>query len=149
MFQRLGAITEDSNLSIGSKSSVSPSESRVLSEQSEITLDSDSKLSNSVLSKPLQSPQNSVSKTRNSSSIIQQRNFGEVAAIEENKDKEQPTPTKSPQNPEPSVPRKNKKQSFAEQDMFSEHFDVSISLFIFEFNTVSYLDKIITRIEFF
>lgn len=106
-------------MSIGSKSSVSPSDSRVLSEQSEITLDSDSKLSNSVQSKPFQSPQNSVSKTSDTSNSAH-RNFGEIADDDVHKELHK-------KSSEP-VARKEKPK-FTEQDMFSEHFDVSFKYF--------------------
>jgi hypothetical protein len=110
---------EDSNISLPSKSSVSP-ESRVLSEQSEITLDSDSK-PNSVQSKLLQSPQNSTFKTSDSSNN-DHRSFGDIAEAEVELNKDDPQRPKSPILSETNV---RKEKSFAEQDMFSEHFDVS------------------------
>lgn len=123
MLQRLETTTEDSNFSLGSKSSiVSPSESRVLSEQSEITLDSDSKLSNSVQFKLLQSPQNSLSKTNDTTSSAH-RNFGEVAKQKNDTHPNSPPPSEASIN---TSTRKDKSgRSVAEQDMFSEHFDVS------------------------
>lgn len=111
-------------MSIGSKLSVSPAESRVLSEQSEITLDSDSKLCNSVQSKQLQSPQNSISKASDTSSSAT-RNFGEIAKLKELD--EQGTENENTAAAAPIVPKARPKTQdmFAEQDMFSEHFEVS------------------------
>lgn len=116
-------------MSTGSKSSMSPTESRVLSEQSEKTLDSDSKLSNSLHSKLLQSPPNSSHQngedpeTTTSSGKIKD---GETDT--EISDKSKNGNSENTQKAQSSRIRSAHQDIFAEQDMFSEHFDVSLDI---------------------
>lgn len=115
-------------MSVGSKSSVSPAESRVLSEQSEKTLDSDSKLSNSFHSKLLPSPPNSSFKNGestevSSSSARKVEGNGSINDLGNETSRNEAAELGS-------VPKKKRPDTapqdiFAEQDMFSEHFDVS------------------------
>jgi hypothetical protein len=125
-------------MSMGSKSSMSPTESRVYSEQSENTLDSDSKLSNSVQFKLLQSPQNSFIQQKSNNSCHQ----GEMKSTDDDReadDKNDQVLVQSEKNPSTETARREKGRSsdiFAEQDMFSEHFDVSL-LFYYYFYLIT------------
>lgn len=91
----------------------SPYGNRVLSEQSENTLDSDSRLSLSVQSKLLQSPSNSFENNKGNDSAGRNNNNHEESKSDD-------------QEGEQKQPAKAKNQEiYAGQDMFSEHFDVS------------------------
>jgi hypothetical protein len=94
---------------------------RILSEQSENTLDSDSKLSLSFQSKLVRSPPNTSS---NSSSITRQTEKPNTAEEEQDRKSEESNVTPFPISSSEKSAAKIKPNN-AEQDMFSEHFDVS------------------------
>ncbi|ODM96218.1 Serine/threonine-protein kinase prp4 [Orchesella cincta] len=120
LLRRLGAAGEDSNMSIGSKSSASPAESRVVSEQSEKTLDSDSKLSDSFHSKLLQSPPNSSPKRESS---LADRKVDEEEGEQAKNGESSKNGTSEKSSTQARKGRPAQQDIFAEQDMFSEHFD--------------------------
>ena len=105
-----------------------------MSEQSENTLDSDSKLSLSFQSKLLQSPPNHSS----NSSLRQVEKFNSTNNNDSQAEEESglksesnsasfPVPAES--KDQPKSKSKNRNEVNAEQDMFSEHFDVSLFLY--------------------
>ena len=110
-FQRLGE-GDDTMDSIGS----SPSEGRILSEQSENTRDSDS-FSLSVQSKLLQSPPNSFD-------LDKSKGRPESNDKKRNEEKHKGTSTRARSKSPPAKEEGKSKAPAQEQDMFSEHFDV-------------------------
>ncbi|CAL8072107.1 unnamed protein product [Orchesella dallaii] len=123
LLRRLGAAGEDSNMSIGSKSSASPAESRVVSEQSEKTLDSDSKLSDSFHSKLLQSPPNSSPKRESSLTDRKTDEDESETQAKNGENSKNGTSEKNVTQSRKGRPASMQQDIFAEQDMFSEHFD--------------------------
>jgi len=118
-------------------SSVSPACDRGLSEQSENTLDSDSKLSLSFQSKLVRSPPNTSSITSSVSQYLEKDKHNTSAEDHVSSGhRSEGSPAAPPVLPRASKSISKNRPNNAEQDMFSEHFDVSFTLYSNHFSSL-------------